>query len=359
MLGFLRYCFTHKPAGAGFSLVCLVAYFLLSLAFLSFEMTGAADESVGWTALDCLYFAVVVVTTVGYGDLLPATDGARLFTTVYLLFALIIAGMAISQIMDQVANYLEERAHASDELFVDPEKKRQERLKDFIEKVFTFFAVLMVGTAVTALGKDWEEDWSGEDPGNRWVNGLYYTTVTLTTVGFGDFKPAQSWEKVYKIIMMIVGIPVFGSCLSAFSALVFSEERESKKLRLVKGGFNIAKFDKFNEFANELARFGGGNQGADDRISRFEFLSFVLVANGVVDMRQIRDAMRNFDDLDRDKGGFITKTDIEGYLLKTPSSIQGSGRKTAKPLSQRATTTPAFGAKPFVPGKSDGSFSGF
>ena len=39
---------------------------------------------------------------VGYGDLLPATDGARLFTTVYLLFALIIAGMAISQIMDQV-----------------------------------------------------------------------------------------------------------------------------------------------------------------------------------------------------------------------------------------------------------------
>ena len=38
------------------------------------------------------------------------------------------------------------------------------------------------------------------------------------------------------------------------------------------------------------------------------------VANGVVDMRQIRDAMRNFDDLDRDKGGFITKTDIEGSV---------------------------------------------
>jgi voltage-gated potassium channel len=39
----------------------------------------------GWSYLDALYFCVVSLATVGYGDLTPATPLARFFTIFYLI----------------------------------------------------------------------------------------------------------------------------------------------------------------------------------------------------------------------------------------------------------------------------------
>ena len=38
----------------------------------------------GWSILDSLYFSVVTLATVGYGDLTPTTDLAKLFTVGYI-----------------------------------------------------------------------------------------------------------------------------------------------------------------------------------------------------------------------------------------------------------------------------------
>jgi voltage-gated potassium channel Kch len=38
-----------------------------------------------WSWVDSLYFSVVAVTTVGFGDLSPSSDGSKLFTVFYLL----------------------------------------------------------------------------------------------------------------------------------------------------------------------------------------------------------------------------------------------------------------------------------
>ncbi|MEE9174044.1 MAG: potassium channel family protein [Thermoplasmata archaeon] len=38
----------------------------------------------GWSWLDSLYFSIVSVTTVGYGDLVPREDATKVFLVLYL-----------------------------------------------------------------------------------------------------------------------------------------------------------------------------------------------------------------------------------------------------------------------------------
>ena len=49
----------------------------------------------GWSPLDSLYFCVVTLATVGYGDLHPTTGAAKLFTVGYILVGIgIVAAFA-------------------------------------------------------------------------------------------------------------------------------------------------------------------------------------------------------------------------------------------------------------------------
>jgi voltage-gated potassium channel len=52
----------------------------------------------GWSLLDSLYFSVVTLATIGYGDLTPTTDTAKLFSIVYILVGVGILGVFISAV---------------------------------------------------------------------------------------------------------------------------------------------------------------------------------------------------------------------------------------------------------------------
>ena len=38
-----------------------------------------------WSWVDSVYFSVIAVTTVGFGDITPSTDASKVFTVVYVL----------------------------------------------------------------------------------------------------------------------------------------------------------------------------------------------------------------------------------------------------------------------------------
>ena len=39
-----------------------------------------------WSWVDSFYFSVIAISTVGFGDITPTTDGSKLFTVVYIVF---------------------------------------------------------------------------------------------------------------------------------------------------------------------------------------------------------------------------------------------------------------------------------
>lgn len=45
-------------------------------------------QAEGWSFLDSLYFSVVTLTTVGYGNLSPSTAAGKIFTIVYIFAGL-------------------------------------------------------------------------------------------------------------------------------------------------------------------------------------------------------------------------------------------------------------------------------
>jgi voltage-gated potassium channel Kch len=78
---------------------------LLAMASIATVLTGTAvfHYVEDWSLVDSLYFSVVSLTTVGYGDLTPATDTGKLLVVVYLLIGIGIIAALINNMFKGVA----------------------------------------------------------------------------------------------------------------------------------------------------------------------------------------------------------------------------------------------------------------
>lgn len=77
---------------------------------------------------------------------------------------------------------------------------------DFLGLFLSAILLLLVGTAYYHQVESWS-----------WVDSLYFSASTLTTVGFGDFVPATDAGKLFTVFYMLIGIGILLALATTFA----------------------------------------------------------------------------------------------------------------------------------------------
>jgi len=80
------------------------------------------------------------------------------------------------------------------------------------------------------------------------IDALYFTIVTISTVGYGDISPATTTGRVFGIVLIVIGIGTFLTLITNVTQLLVARGRE--RLRRQRLNMLIGLF--FTEIGNEL-----------------------------------------------------------------------------------------------------------
>jgi len=67
--------------------------------------------------------------------------------------------------------------------------------------IITIILTLVVVLGAGTIAYRYLEEWS-------WVDALYFSTMTVTTVGYGDHVPTTDISKMFTIIYSLIGISI-------------------------------------------------------------------------------------------------------------------------------------------------------
>ena len=87
------------------TLVGLILFLLFSWLLLSFENDNenSSIKSIG----DVMWYAIITLTTVGYGDYFPITTGGKVVSLFFVIASLGVLGFFLSRLTNKIQNYME------------------------------------------------------------------------------------------------------------------------------------------------------------------------------------------------------------------------------------------------------------
>lgn len=94
---------------------------------------------------------------------------------------------------------------------------------------FYFF----IGTFASDERDSWyfQRDIQDDNNFDLYITCLYFVFTTITTVGFGDISGGTSEERIFCIVLMILGVLAFSFTTSSLSTLITNMDSRSAKLK--------------------------------------------------------------------------------------------------------------------------------
>lgn len=175
------------------------------------EAASSSNGGPEWSYHESVSFVIQLVTTIGYGNITPVTNGGRVLCIVFAFFGIpinILFLQSVGKSLREVEKFL----------ITEFEKrclKRNEEPKFLNEKcslcaVVFFFTLLLFSAAVQQKIDEW-----------TFLEGFYAYFITFTTVGFGDLIPGGSPTEspvrntVVRIVFIILGLAAMSNVLIA------------------------------------------------------------------------------------------------------------------------------------------------
>lgn len=214
----------------------LLLFVYLSLGVLVFsvnrrDFAGAETH----TVVDALYFCIVTMCTIGYGDITPTATSTKIFSILFVLIGfgfvdILLSGM-VSYVLDLQENLLlgavkgreaaaaageRHHRHARD-YFIDVKKGRMRiRIK----------VGLALGVVVLCIGVGTGVMHFVERLG--WLDSFYLSVMSVTTVGYGDRAFKSVHGRLFASVWLLV------STLAVARAFLYlAEARIDKRHRMI------------------------------------------------------------------------------------------------------------------------------
>eukprot|EP00088_Acartia_fossae_P001352 TRINITY_DN10519_c0_g1_i1.p1 TRINITY_DN10519_c0_g1~~TRINITY_DN10519_c0_g1_i1.p1 ORF type:complete len:282 (-),score=82.08 TRINITY_DN10519_c0_g1_i1:200-1045(-) len=147
-------------------------------------LNSYSDANV-WTVSNAIFYTFTMSTTIGYGSLTPASVWVRLFSLLYAAFACPLAALLIGD-MAGLIQLVSERAQLS--------------VTDSFRNAF-----FLIGSHMTfgMLMFSYLFEWGPEDS-------LYFVATTISTIGFGDIVPENTFAYLVFFVYIVAGLAIYG-----------------------------------------------------------------------------------------------------------------------------------------------------
>jgi len=248
-----------------------------------------------WAWVESIYFCVVSLSTVGYGDETPDTAAMKMFTVFYIYVGIAFVASIVGKLVGRAvtkgrSKALNESEGEKNEINYDPERYCWGRLSLNQYELLRAFSIIVVlctlGTTVYTLNEHMSL-----------IDALYFSMITLGTVGYGDISTKKDSTKIFDIFFILIGVSLMALALGKFAEVWARIEQEKQIKKFIEQGVTMEVIKEIDE----------DNSGEVDRA---EFLSYMLVHMGKAEPFDINQINTLFNEMDRDGGGTLDMNDI-------------------------------------------------
>lgn len=233
---------------------------------LGFDLqTGKFPSAFQWHFMNAFFFAGNVVTTIGYGHIVPTSFWGRFFCIFYALVGIPLTGLTLRSVGNRISEGISSAVKGFERKVYNRESEKLE-----IKTAVIAFILLLIIIIFPAFGFEALEEWS-------YFDSVYFCFITLTTIGFGDFVPVNLKKKLddeatnvvlefLNLIYMVVGLAVMSGVIVSISGVI----EEKTKLIAMPDPFETLRVGNLNSKALRKLGMGptGPNEGVRPKIER-------------------------------------------------------------------------------------------